>query len=121
MVSTNSKSNLPSYLRFIQLVESIASMKLSPELDNIETRLLDKISIDVFSGKKVLVGDMLALPQFGSPATIHNRIKSLTANGYLSMKIDQKDARMKYLVPTALAKKRFESLSKVLNQAAIKA
>ena len=119
MVNTNSKSDLPSYLRFIQLVESIGFMKLSPELDDIETRLLNKISIDVSTGKQVLVGQMLALAQFGSQATIHSRIKSLTANGYLSMKIDQTDARKKYLVPTALAKKHFELLSKALEKAAL--
>lgn len=119
MVNTSSKGNLPSYLRFIQLVESIGFMNLSPELDDIETSLLNRISIEVLSGKQVLVGQMLALAQFGSQATIHNRIKSLTANGYLSMKIDQTDARKKYLVPTALSKKRFEILSKALEKSAL--
>ena len=119
MVNTSSKGNFPSYLRFIQLVESIGFMKLSPELDDIETRLLNKISIDVLAGKQVLVGEMLALSQLGSQATIHNRIKSLTANGYLSVKLDKEDARRKYLVPTGLAKKRFEILSKALENAAL--
>jgi len=119
MVNTDSKRTLPSYLRFIQLIESIGFMKLLPELDDIETRLLNKIAFDVLTGKKVLVGDMLALAQFGSQATIHNRIKSLTANGYLSMQIDQADARRKYLLPTPLAKKRFEVLSKALEKAAL--
>jgi Winged helix DNA-binding domain len=118
MVNTSSKKDLPSYLRFIQLVESIGFIKLSPELDDIEVHLLDRISIDVLSGKQVLVGEVLAFTQFGSQATIHNRIKSLTANGYLSTKIDQMDARRKYLIPTPLAKKRYEALSKALLRAA---
>jgi DNA-binding MarR family transcriptional regulator len=63
------------------------------------------------------VGDVLTLSSFGSQATIHCRIKNLIANGYLNMKIDQEDARKKYLLPTSLAQKCYEALSKALLKA----
>ncbi|WP_133092078.1 hypothetical protein [Polynucleobacter meluiroseus] len=119
MENTRFKKELPSYLRFIQLVESIGLMKLSPELDDLEAHLLDRIAINALSGTHVQIGEMLALSQLGSQATIHNRIKRLTANGYLSVRIDQADARRKYLIPTSLAKKRFDVLSKALNKAVL--
>jgi DNA-binding MarR family transcriptional regulator len=52
-----------------------------------------------------------------SSTTIHRRLKSLAQKGVISFEIDEKDNRVKYILPTKIASEYFDKLSKCLVEA----
>ena len=72
----------------------------------------------MFSNAKqsILVGDLISLEELGSQATLHGRLKNLSAMGYINM-ISNEDGRKKEVVPSKAALKRYEALSKCLEKA----
>jgi DNA-binding MarR family transcriptional regulator len=65
----------------------------------------------------LLVGDLLQLNKLGSQATIHGRVKNLSALGYIKLLIDKEDGRRKFVTPTKMAFKYSEFMSKCLEDA----
>lgn len=111
------KSDIPSYLRFLQLVDNFDRMGISKELNADEEKILDRVTFSTLKGQQVMVGDILALSHLGSQATLHGRIKNLVAKGFLDLKIDDKDRRHKFLIPTKRTIKHYDALSKALTKA----
>ena len=75
----------------------------------------DKIFI--YDAKQsILVGDLISLAKLGSQATLHGRLKNLSAMGYIKM-VANEDGRKKEVGPTKIAIKRYEELSKCLEKA----
>lgn len=105
-----------SYLRFLNLIDALDRMNPGKKLDCIEESLLDKIVGCAHSKESVLVGDLIALSDLGSQATLHGRLKNLSAMGYIKM-VANDDGRKKEVVPTKLALKRYEEISKCLEKA----
>ena len=64
----------------------------------------------------ILVGDLISLSELGSQATLHGRLKNLSAMGYIKMAANV-DGRKKEVVPTKMAFKRYEEISKCLEKA----
>ena len=79
-------------------------------LDGIEERLLNHINLAAAHGRRQLVGDLITLTKLGSQATLHGRIKSLAAMGFIKLKEDNLDGRRKLVTPTAKTRKHYESL-----------
>jgi len=79
--------------------------------------LLDKIVNCSYLKESVLVGDLISLAELGSQATLHGRLKNLSAVGYIKM-ASNTDGRKKEVLPTKLAIKRYEEISKCLEKAA---
>ena len=90
--------------------------KFSACLDSVEESLLDKIILSFHENQSILVGDLISLSELGSQATLHGRLKNLSALGYIKMAANQ-DGRKKEVVPSKMALKRYEELSKCLEKA----
>ena len=103
-----------SYIRFLNCVEAFETRNNAEALDATQTQLLDMVMIAHSKDREVLVGDLLALGNIGSQATLHGRVKSLVKAGYITLLTDSVDGRKKKVVPTKLAIKRYEELSKLL-------
>jgi DNA-binding MarR family transcriptional regulator len=104
------------YLRFLNLIDALDRINPGKQLDNIEENLLDKIVSCAHVKESVLVGDLISLADLGSQATLHGRLKNLSAMGYIKM-ASNTDGRKKEVVPTKLAIKRYEEISKCLEKA----
>lgn len=107
----------PSYIRFLNLIEALDHINPGKKLDYIEESLLDKIVTCSHLKGSVLVGDLISLAELGSQATLHGRVKNLSAMGYIKM-ASNTDGRKKEVLPTKLAIKRYEEISKCLEKAA---
>jgi len=106
-----------SYLRFLNLIDVLDRINPGKKLDNIEERLLDKIVLCSQAKQSILVGDLISLDTLGSQATLHGRLKNLSAMGYIKMASNE-DGRKKEVLPTKMALKRYEEISKCLERAA---
>lgn len=107
----------PSYIRFLNLLDDLDRINPSKKLDSIEESLLDKIVNCSYLKESVLVGDLISLAELGSQATLHGRLKNLSATGFIKM-ASNTDGRKKEVLPTKLAIKRYEDISKYLEKAA---
>lgn len=105
-----------SYLRFLNLIDALDRISPGKKMDCIEESLLDRIVSCAHSKEPILVGDLIALAELGSQATLHGRLKNLSAMGYIKM-VSNEDGRKKEVVPTKLALKRYEEISKCLEKA----
>ena len=110
------KSKNPAYIRFLNLIDVLDRINPGMKVDAIEESLLNKIVLTAHKGQVMLVGDLISLAEFGSQATLHGRLKNLRAMGLIDM-ASEEDGRKKHVVPTKLAMKRYEELSKCLEKA----
>jgi len=106
----------PAYIRFLNLIDVLDRSNPGKKLDATEESLLDKIFLSAHQCEVVLVGDLISLAELGSQATLHGRLKNLLAMGLIDMTAEE-DGRKKHVVPTKLAIKRYEELSKCLEKA----
>ena len=110
------KAKNPAYIRFLNLIDVLDRINPGMKLDATEESLLNKIVLSAHQGEVMLVGDLISLAEFGSQATLHGRLKNLRAMGLIDMAAEE-DGRKKHVVPTKLAMKRYEALSKCLEKA----
>jgi hypothetical protein len=106
----------PSYIRFLNLIETLDHINPGKKLDFIEESLLDKIVTCAHLKESILVGDLISLSELGSQATLHGRLKNLSVMGYIKM-ASNTDGRKKEILPTKLAIKRYEEISRCLERA----
>ena len=111
-------ANKPSsYLRFLNLIDVLDRINPGKKLDSIEESLLDKIVLSSVAKESILVGDLISLAELGSQATLHGRLKNLSAMGYIKMAANE-DGRKKQVLPTKAALKRYDEISRCLEKAA---
>jgi DNA-binding MarR family transcriptional regulator len=110
----------PAYVKFLHYLDSSDLVSSGKTLDGKEEQLLNQITLGFVRGKKLFVGDLIGLLELGSQATLHGRIMSLSAMGFIKLTRDSSDGRKRYITPTAKAIKHYEKLSaylvKALNQ-----
>lgn len=113
------KSTRPAdiYVRFLQLAEAIIGLPSLPSLDPLEERILTLVARLQSEHQRLSVRDMMAREEFGSPATVHGRLKSMRAKGWIRLS-DTEDTRRKQIELTAEALAHFDRLSKCLVKAA---
>jgi hypothetical protein len=104
------------YLRFLKLAEAIRGLPSLPPLDPLEERLLAFIAGIDPAKDRLSVRDMMAMEEFGSPATVHSRLKSMREKGWIMLS-DTEDTRRKQIVPTQDAMRHFDKLSKCMLEA----
>ena len=104
------------YIRFLNLIEVLDRINPGKKLDSTEESLLDKIILSFHAKQSVLVGDLISMSELGSQATLHGRLKNLSAMGYIKMAANE-DGRKKEVVPTKAAIKRYEEISRCLEKA----
>jgi hypothetical protein len=105
-----------SYVRFLNLMDVLDRINPGKRLDSSEESLLDKIVLSFHAKQSVLVGDLISLSELGSQATLHGRLKNLSAMGYIKMAAND-DGRKKEVIPSKIAIKRYEEISKCLEKA----
>ena len=105
------------YLRFLQLSQAIRGLPTLPPLDPLEERILSWIARTAQQGARLSVRDMLSKDEFGAPATIHSRLKSMRTKGWITL-ADTEDARRKQIELTQSALEHFALLSRVMVKAA---
>ncbi len=88
-----------------------------PPLDPLEERILSWIARSAREGERLSVRDMLSKDEFGAPATIHSRLKSMRSKGWITL-ADTEDARRKQIELTRDALDHFARLSRVMVKAA---
>ena len=108
-----------SYIRFLNLSNSLVANSGSKKLDAIGEQLLHVVMIAHSQGSETLVGDLLVLPHIGSQATLHGRVQNLIAAGYVKLVVDLDDGRKKKVIPTKQALKHYDNLSKLLAKAVV--
>ena len=79
--------------------------------------MLDKVVSCAHAKQEILVADLISMSDLGSQATLHGRLKNLSALGYIKMAANA-DGRKKEVLPTKIALKRYEEISKCLEKAA---
>ncbi|MBC7490566.1 MAG: winged helix-turn-helix domain-containing protein, partial [Glaciimonas sp.] len=84
------------YLRFLQLADAIRGLPSLPALDPLEERILGLVARAGEQKERLSVRDMMAKEQLGAPATIHTRLKSMRAKGWIMLS-DTEDARRKQI------------------------
>ena len=104
------------YLRFLQLAEAIRGLPSLPALDPLEERILALIARAGEQEERLCVRDMMSKEQLGAPATIHTRLKSMRAKGWIMLS-DTEDARRKQIELTQDAVRYFAKLSKCMVEA----
>jgi len=109
-------TNNSPYIRFLGLINALDRLNLGKKLDHIEEKLLDKIVLCANSNEAILVGDLISLTTLGSQATLHGRLKNLISMGYIKM-ASNLDGRKKEVLPTKVALKRYDAISKCLEKA----
>ena len=101
------------YLRFLQLAEALRGLPSLPMLDPLEERILAFVAVKAQGQDRLSVRDMMAKAEFGSPATVHSRLKSMREKGWL-MLADTDDTRRKQVELTQAALLHFDKLSTCL-------
>lgn len=114
---TTPKRPADVYLRFLQLAEAIRGLPALPPLDPLEERMLAFIAGARQKQERLCVRDMMGKAELGAPATIHGRLKSMRAKGWITL-ADTEDVRRKQIELTPGALRYFEKLSKCLLKAA---
>lgn len=104
------------YIRFMNLIDALDRINPGKKLDSTEESLLDRIVLSFYANHSLLVGDLISISELGSQATLHGRLKNLSAMGYIKMAANE-DGRKKEVVPTKIAIKRYEEISKCLEKA----
>lgn len=106
-----------AYARFLNALDSMDRMNPARVLDPIEEQILDYIYLALLNGKKLFVGDVILLEQFGSQATLHGRLKNLVGKGYIELMVVKGDGRRKSVHITSKAEEHYQQLSECISQA----
>jgi DNA-binding MarR family transcriptional regulator len=101
------------YLRFLQLTEALRGLPSLPELDPLEERILALVARARQDDQRLSVREMMAKDQLGSPATVHNRLKSMREKGWIMLS-DTEDSRRKQVELTQAALLHFDKLSQCM-------
>ncbi len=105
------------YLRFLHLAEALRGLPALPGLDPLEERILGLVARAGQDRERLSVRDVMAKDELGSPATVHNRLKSMREKGWIKLS-DTEDTRRKQVELTQAALLHFDRLSTCLVQAA---
>lgn len=99
------------YIRFLNYGQTLREAGQLPPLDPLEERILALIAQSGHLDQRLSVRDMMARSEFGSPATIHTRLKSMRAKGWIQYG-DTEDSRRKQLEITKAASQYFDKLGR---------
>jgi DNA-binding MarR family transcriptional regulator len=113
----NAKRPADIYMRFLELAEAIKGLPSLPPLDPLEERILAIVARASRTEDRLSVRDMMAMSEFGAPATVHTRLKSMREKGWI-MLTDTEDTRRKQVELTKAAWTHLDKLSNALMKAA---
>jgi hypothetical protein len=100
-----------AYLHLIQAVHRLESQGPFHRLDAESVRLLEMITVANFEGHAMTVSAAMKLSFIASPASIHRKLELLRTANLITHQFNEGNRRTKYLAPTPLTLKHYESLS----------
>jgi hypothetical protein len=106
--------NLKKYFDYLAILDK-SNRQL--DIDAIDELLLNVIAKASYEEQALNVKDLLKLKEIASQATIHGRLKQLVAKKLIVLNEDKVDGRVKEVMLTKLAYKRYELLSKAIEKA----
>jgi hypothetical protein len=104
------------YAQYLDTSSPSSWLNSSHKVDFVKEQILNHILLMSFKGKDLFVGDLLLIRQFGSQASIHKRLMSLSAKGYIELREDETDRRKKLVLLTEKADEYYQKLSGYLHQ-----
>jgi hypothetical protein len=105
-----------AYVRFLELINSMAQESPLPALDSLELRILRVVARAEYSQSRLSIGDMESHTELGSHETVRSRLKSMQGKGWIDL-TRTPDARGKQVVPTAEALVVLDMLGACLSKA----
>ena len=115
MLEQSQDSN--SYLEFLNLIQAV---RVSPEFSQIspsEERVLNHLAPMWGANQKITVLQAMGAVQDISHSTSHRLLKSLRLKNFITLLTDERDSRVKYVLPTEKTNQYFVHLGKCMNQA----
>ena len=104
-------TELSKYFKYLAILEK-SNRRL--DLNNTDVLILNTIAKANDARRTLYVKDLLSLKEVASQATIHGRLKHLVDSKLITLKSNKADGRLKEVVLTKLARKRYEILSKAI-------
>jgi DNA-binding MarR family transcriptional regulator len=104
------------YLRFLQLANAVRGLPSLDSLDPLEDRILTFVAHLEKDRQRLSVRDLMERREFGSPATLHTKLKSMRSKGWITLE-ETEDTRRKQVVLSAAAWQHLDTLSSCLLQA----
>lgn len=105
-----------SYIKFLNLAKAIRELTAFPSLNPMEECLLNYVAQSWHTDKSLSVSETMHSSVAMSPSSVHRHLKSLRAKGYLSLTIDERDNRIKYITHTPLSADYFSMLGQCLHK-----
>lgn len=103
-----------SITKYTEFLQKKLSIDMDTGLSAEEIQLLEFLTTFADNGMPLCVTGAMSLERFASPATIHRRLDSLVAMGYLEHSFGAENLKTKFLMPTAKSYKYFEKLNKLI-------
>jgi DNA-binding MarR family transcriptional regulator len=91
-----------AYVRFLELLNSMAQNSSLPALDSLELRMLRVVARAGYAQTRLSIGDMEGHSELGSHETVRSRLKSMQGKGWIELACTP-DARRKQVVLTEAA------------------
>ena len=104
------------YLKFLRLVDAVRQLPGYPNMDGTEVQLLNALAQEWHIGNKVCVLPAMGMLPDVSPSSVHRRLKTLRAKGFIALEEDEFDNRIKYIVGTRLFAKYLAKMDQCLAQ-----
>ena len=99
-------------------MQAVRTLPTFPVIDALEERLLNVLAASWAQGRQITVLTATGLLDDTSATTVHRRLKSMRAKGFIDLKVDTVDFRVKYVVPTPLTERYFSELGACMRNAA---
>lgn len=109
-----------SYFKYLELCRHVDAATASvSQIDERAKKLLQYIALSHMYGATLTVKAAMALSSIASSATIQRKLDNLYEVGLIDKVFDDKNRRMKYLVPTTAANQYFSRLGAVMRQSLV--
>jgi DNA-binding MarR family transcriptional regulator len=102
-----------AYVRFLQRSSKLKMPLALAALDPLEERMLAWLAVQSLAGHEHSVRQVMEHREFGAPATIHTRLKSMRRKGWVRL-ADTEDTRRKRVELTKTAYRHFERLGRAM-------
>jgi len=117
MSKTKAANFSQMYTKYLNLVQAVRSLPSFPQLDAVESRMLNVFAAAWHEGKTITVLEaMVMLPEI-STTTAHRRLKMLRKKGMIDLDLDGQDNRVKYVVSTKATHQYFAQLGQCMEKA----
>jgi DNA-binding MarR family transcriptional regulator len=106
-----------TYLKFLSLVKEVRFSPEFSELSPSEERLINHLAPAWNSDEKITVLQAMGMDSDISNSTSHRLLKNLRLKGFITLQTDERDTRVKYVLPSEKTRQYFTHLGQCLDRA----